>query len=55
MHLEHQCRTLRLLVTTQLKVLTPLQRQLRFGLAHRTLQSQHNLLRSLRFFAEDLC
>lgn len=49
---EHQRSTLRLLIATQLKVLTPLQRQLRLCLAHRTFQPQHNLLRRLGLLVE---
>ena len=37
----------------QLKVLTPLQRQLRLGLTRRAFQPQHHLLRRLGFLVED--
>lgn len=36
----------------QLKMLTPLQRQLRLGLANRALKPQHHLFRRLCFFVE---
>lgn len=52
-HLEHQSRTLRLLVTTELEVLASLQRQLELGLALDALQSQHDLLGSLGLLVED--
>lgn len=52
-NLEHQCRTLRLLVTAQLEVLASLERQLRLGLALCALQSQHNLLGGLSLLVED--
>jgi hypothetical protein len=51
-HLEHKRRTLRLLITSQLKVLASLQTQLRLSLALCTLQSQHDLLRRLGFLVE---
>lgn len=52
-HLELQGLALLLLVTTQLEVLTSLQRQLSLGLAADTLQSQHNLLGGLGLLVED--
>lgn len=51
--LKLQSLTLLLLVTTQLKVLTSLQRQLSLGLADNTLQSQNNLLGNLGFLVEN--
>jgi len=52
-HLEHQSRTLRLLVTTKLEVLAALQCQLALGLALDTFQAQNDLLRGLRLLVED--
>lgn len=52
-HLEHQSRTLRLLVTTQLEVLASLQGQLALGLALDALQSQDDLLGGLGLLVED--
>jgi len=43
-HLEHQSSTLRLLVTTKLEVLAALKREMVAVLAHRALETQHNLL-----------
>lgn len=51
-HLKHQRGPLRLLVPPQLKVLAPLQRQLRLGLAVRAFEPQHHLLRRLRLLVE---
>lgn len=53
MHLEHQSRTLRLLVTTQLEVLASLQGQLQLGLALDALQPQDDLLGGLGLLVED--
>jgi hypothetical protein len=53
MHLEHQSRTLRLLVTTKLEVLASLQGQLALGLALDALQAQHDLLGGLGLLVED--
>ena len=52
-HLEHQSSTLRLLLTTKFEVLAALQREVRAILAHRTLETQHNLLCRLGFLLED--
>lgn len=53
MHLEHQSRTLCLLVATQLKVLASLEGQLALGLALDALQSQDDLLGGLGLFVEN--
>lgn len=52
-NLELQGSTLLLLVTTELKVLTSLKRELHLSLADNTLESQDNLLGSLSLSVED--
>ena len=51
--LKVKSSTLALLLTTELKVLAALQRQLVLLLAHTALHSQHNLLRGLGLLLED--
>jgi len=53
MHSELNGSTLCLFLATQLEVLAPFERQLGLELAHRTFQSQHNLLCGLGLLVED--
>lgn len=52
-NLKHQRSPLRLLIAPQLKMLAPLEGQLRLSLAIRAFKPQHHLLRRLCFLVED--
>ena len=52
-HLEDKCGTLGLLVTTKLKVLASLERELCLGLAVDALETEHDLLSRLGLLVED--